>query len=196
MEALSKDGRRRIHLTGGGVSHFPEGEELLKQLQHDFPELQYHGWLREAELLNVLKKCRYSTWLDQGEIEPLLGSRTRALFAIWHGLKIFGSPQTELAQFLIEKKAMVPWNENIPISSVFDRLSELDPRHAQDICHQYFNPAVVYAPILRWLDSPLRIKKASTDYPVLENQRLRRQLRGIYASRTWKITNRIHRLLF
>lgn len=196
VQTLSEDSNRKIHLTGGAVSHFPEGDKIIQKLQTQYPQFIHHGWLAEMQLQEVLQQCQYSAWLDQGRIEPLLGSRTRALFAIWNGMKIFGSAQTELAEFLVRNQAMLKWNGRESPSIVFSEISKIKIPQAQSICQQYFSPDIVYAPLLEWIRNPIKIKKQKQNYPFEENQRLRRRLREIYQSKTWKITNRIHKLFF
>lgn len=194
VETLGTAQARNIHITGGYVPHFPEGKQLIKELQDRFTNLKYHGWIAEPELENVIRKCQYSVWLDQGDIEPLLGSRTRALFSIWHGLKIFGSTKTELADFLMRQQAMVEWDGRKPADIVFRQLAEINVEHAQSVCKQYFSPDVVYAPIVEWINNPVRVKKQPQDSVFLENQSLRREIRSVYQSSTWKILNRVHKL--
>lgn len=196
-EILRIDPNIKLHCTGGSVAHFPETKAQIKQLERRFPsQFLHHGWLEEQELQQVIAQCKYATWLDQGAIEPLLGSRTRALFAIWNGLKIFGSAETELAEFLVAHNAMVAWHPDENTPYILESAEKLDCEEAQNLCQMYFSPLKTYEPLLRWLSNPQRVPKKVTDFPMLENQALRRELRAVYQSKTWRISNKIHTLFF
>jgi hypothetical protein len=179
------------------TSNFPEATIQLDDIQRRFPsQIQHYGWLEEQELRQVIAQCKYATWLDRGTIEPLLGSRTRALFSIWNGLRIFGSAKTELAAFLVSQNAMIAWNPDQNTSSVLEKTSDIDIKEAQNLCQTHFSPMKTYSPLLKWLLNPQRISKNMTNHSLLENQALRRELRGVYQSKTWRISNRIHKLFF
>ena len=99
----------------------------------------------------IYKPCCLSVPLAYGQmpkaLEPLLGSRTRALFYIWSGLTPIGDDTTELAQVLASNRCMNTWNQEHPFESI-------DIQQAQQFCMEQYAPDVVYTPLQLWLQTP------------------------------------------
>ena len=77
-----------VHCTGMDVHHLPDRPPTENWIQH--------GWLKDVDLQALLSQCSFGVWTDNEGVEPLLGSRTRALFYIWSGLTPIGDDTTEI----------------------------------------------------------------------------------------------------
>ena len=171
---------RIVHCTGMSVQHLPE---------RTIPETwTQHGWLNDIDLHAVLSRCSFGVWTDAKGVEPLLGSRTRALFYIWSGLTPIGDTTTELAQELTEAKCMNSWEQQNPFVSI-------DIDHAQQYCLDNYAPDKVYAPLRHWLGAPKLKHRTPSPSTHIENLRLRSELDAIYASKTWIWGSKFHGLI-
>lgn len=185
-----------LHCTGGVVSHNPQAQDIVYRWKNLLNErLCLHGWLNSSELNEVLSDANIGVWLDNEGIEPLLGSRTRALFYIWHGVKIIASNTTELAAFLESEGALVQWDLDVNFKELIERANAIDIPSAQELCIQYFSPQRIYMPLLNWLNDPKHLLREDRDWINEENQRLRRELQAIFSSKTWRISNALHKFI-
>ena len=180
----------KLHCTGGDINHYPSQHSKLQ----DIPNIIQHGWVSLPELERILHQCRYGLWVDKGNIEPLLGSRTRALFYIWHGLIPIGSCNTELAAFLKDAQALIPWDANQSIEEMCET-SILPISSIQKLCADHFHPEIVYEPLKNWLHAPKRITRPLKDNLFGANQRLEQELRQIHQSKTWRWGSKLHHSL-
>ena len=166
-----------VHCTGMSVRHLND-----RPLPGTWTQ---HGWLEDSDLQTLLSQCSYGVWTDTKCAESLLGSRTRALFYIWSGLTPIGDTTTELGTDLANAKCMNTWDQKNPFTPI-------DIERAQQFCVDNYDPDTVYAPLRTWLTSPnLRHRPPSPSIHD-ENLRLRRELDGIYASKTWRWGSKIH----
>ena len=149
------------------------------------PQWNQYGWLSPTDLDSVIDRCQFGVWADEQGIEPLLGSRTRALFYIWNGLTPVGDTTTELASTLHKEGHMSSWADETPLSSV-------NIVAAKQYCQKHFEPRTVYNGLLEWLDSPSIQHKRPNSSTHEENLRLRETLRKIHTSPTWRIGSTVH----
>jgi|GEM_PF-5449628 len=149
-------------------------------------EWKQYGWLPPIDLDRVIDNCGFGVWADEQGVEPLLGSRTRALFYIWNGLTPVGDTTTELALTLYKGGHMSSWSDIQPLSSV-------NIESAQQYCHTHFGPKTAYKGLLEWLQSPSIKHKRPNSSTHEENLRLRETLRKIHTSPTWRIGSTVHK---
>ena len=169
---------QRVHCTGMKVQHL-----IDKTLP---PSWNDHGWLNENELHNIIKTCKFGVWTDTKGVEPLLGSRTRALFYIWCGLTPIGDATTELATELVKANCMNTWTQDMPFTAI-------NIVQAQQFCAERYAPEKVYEPIEQWLQSPTLHHRVPSTSTHDENIRLRKELQTIYNTKTWRWGSKIHR---
>lgn len=168
---------QQVHCTGMTVQHL-----IDRTLP---PSWNSHGWLPETELQKLLQTCAFGVWTDTKGIEPLLGSRTRALFYIWCGLTPIGDATTELATELLNAKCMNSWNQEIPFKPI-------DIIHAQQFCTDMYAPVKAYEPIKQWLQSPTLRHRLPSSSVYDANIRLREELQMIYNTKTWRWGSKFH----
>ena len=149
-------------------------------------EWKQYGWLSTIDLDSVIDDCGFGVWADEQGVEPLLGSRTRALFYIWNGLTPVGDTTTELALTLHKEGHMSSWSDNQPLSSV-------NIEDAQQYCQNHFAPKTVYDGLLEWLHAPSIKHKRPNASTHDENLRLRETLRKIHTSPTWRVGSTVHK---
>jgi len=168
---------RTVHCTGMNVQHI-KGTPLPEQWNQ-------HGWLTEEALQKIIQQCRFGVWTDTQGSEPILGSRTRALFYIWCGLIPIGDETTELAETLLNQKCMNSWSQADPFSSI-------DIQVAQSFCASTFGPEHVYQPLKDWLSNPKINHRQRSSSVEMENLKLRTELQTIYETKTWRWGSKIH----
>lgn len=172
-------GHRTVHCTGMDVQHI-DGTTIPDQWNN-------HGWLTESDLQKIIEQCSFGVWADATGNEPILGSRTRALFYIWCGLTPIGDGTTELAEMLIDQGCMNSWSHPNPFSHI-------DIEAAQQFCADRFAPSSVYTPLLNWLERPTLAHRTRSSGVEMENLKLRAELQTIYETKTWRWGSKLHRL--
>ena len=171
---------RAVHCTGSTVPGLSSQSLPTHWTQY--------GWLPPIDLQKIVDRCQFGVWADEQGIEPLLGSRTRALFYIWNGLTPVGDTTTELASLLHTEGHMSSWSDEPP-------LSPIDIVAAQQYCQIHFAPKTVYNGLLDWLANPSIRHKRPTSSTHEENLRLRGALHKIHTSPTWRIGSTVHQWL-
>jgi hypothetical protein len=196
MDSISTETDLHLHITGGVTENYPEMEEKFNSMLKNYSsQVTYHGWLEEVHLQKVVSSCYLATWLDLPGIEPLLGSRTRALYYIWNGLKIFGSTLTELGLQLHEHRFLAEWHQRSELPMVLEEAEKIDTSKAQQFCLKLFAPNKIYQPLIKWIINPKIVATGRPSFIATENQRLRGEIQRIYSSKTWRWSNRLHLLL-
>ena len=88
----------KVQCFGGPIAHYTEGWDRIEAWASRYPNrVEIKKWLPQDQFLPRIKKAHCGIWLDRDGVEPLLGSRTRALFFGWMGMDIIGSPSSELS---------------------------------------------------------------------------------------------------
>ncbi len=169
-----------VHCTGMDVPHLEESSHRLP------PSWTVHGWLSTPDLQKVIKTCQFGVWADRHGTEPLLGSRTRALFYLWNGLTPIGDTTTELASLLYEAQSMRSWEDSNPFQPV-------NIHQVQEFCRKTFAPDNIYQPLFSWMKSPSKTHPLRQSETLLsENRRLRQTLQNIYNTPTWRWGSKLH----
>lgn len=188
---ITKNKDIHVHVFGGYVKH-SVNHQAIQNWKH--PRVHIHGWLPNDEFHKKLSTMQVGFWINRTGIEPLLGSRTRALLFAWMGMDIAASCDTELMVGL-KRKGLV-WDVRTP-----EDLSKIihSPAFPKDelrtYCHQHFSPDLSYAPLLQWLKNPSQKSNINVDALSEEVQALRKKLENIHNSPTWKMGNRLHRII-
>ncbi|MAA79542.1 MAG: hypothetical protein CL916_09805 [Deltaproteobacteria bacterium] len=180
-----------IHIFGGRVSHHITPNCPLQNWHHK--QVHHHGWLSNNDFYTSLCKQDIGFWLNHQGVEPLLGSRTRALLFAWMGMDIAASCDTELMQNLCSEKLV--WN----IRTAEDLSTAMIGRtqhgkKLKEYCRETYSPSAVYAPIGQWLRAPKRYKHPHKDNVSDEIYRLRQTILAIHNSPTWRWGSRLHQL--
>ncbi|MEC7985586.1 MAG: hypothetical protein VX278_10520 [Myxococcota bacterium] len=193
--ALNVHEQLEIHIFGGGVqNHYLAGGERIAAWRH--PRIHHHGWLPQSDFLKEIQNCQAGFWIDRPGVEPLLGSRTRAMFFSWMGMDIFGSCQTELMQDLEREQLVSPMLGPGDLARAITAAEHLRKQpKLQDYCRALYAPSEVYAPLLHWLKNPTKRPPARQDLRGQELLEMKSQMQRIYASPTWRVTNRAHQAI-
>ncbi|MED5369429.1 MAG: hypothetical protein VX899_00320 [Myxococcota bacterium] len=197
-----------VHVTGGGVVGHHEGAfadfhqgAMSGPHPHRFV---FHGWVPNAALPAVVQGCHLLLSLDRPGVEPLLGSRTRLLFATHQGLAIASSVRTELAQELAAMGHLYPLEMGSPgaIAELLQRLTRqgIDPeriRRAQAFLHRRYRGEEALGAVADWVSSPTRTPAFTDPNTQLASEvnRLRSELARIHGSPTWRVSAKVKGLL-
>jgi len=191
-QALQKNPTLSVHVLGGSVPNHPAGKAALANWKHQ--RLFQHGWVQTHKMQEILQSQHMGFWINKMGVEPLLGSRTRAMLFAWMGMDIAASCDTELMATL--HKHNLVWDiRNIEDLSEALRASAQKSKALQDFCRQEFLPKKIYQPIHSWLKNPKVRKKAEKDKLLEEYQRLHQELHNVHSSRTWKWAGKAHKML-
>ena len=191
-DIIDKYPQINIHILGGKVKHHIDPQCPIQTWSNK--RVHHHGWLSNEDFYRLLCKQDIGFWINRPGVEPLLGSRTRALLFAWMGMDITASCDTELMQDL-HLEGLV-WNirnkENLreAFSSPIHHGSKL-----RKYCHDHYSPSKVYTPIENWLKNPVRSQKTTQEYISEELYQLRKTVQAIHGSTTWKWGSRLHKLL-
>lgn len=191
-DAIQTYPKINVHIFGGRVQHHIDHKCPLQKWSHSL--VHHHGWLSNDEFYTLLCKQDIGFWTNRAGVEPLLGSRTRALLFAWMGMDITATCDTELMKELHIEGLVWDIRSN---QDLFKAISE--PSHSGALLHEYcqdqYSPSKTYAPIKKWLQAPRR--RASVDKENLSQElyRLRNTIQEIHNSTTWKWGSRIHKFL-
>lgn len=191
-DALGTSSDVNIHIYGGKVTHHHDPSCPLHHWKDS--RVHHHGWLSNTDFHASLSTQNLGFWMNRSGVEPLLGSRTRALLFAWMGMDIAASCDTELMRSLLDEGLV--WD--IRSEQDFHRALEEKDSHAEQLfeyCTEHFSPAQAFAPIGTWLSNPMRTNHNQRETLSDELYRLRSAIHEIHTSRTWKWGSRIHRFL-
>ena len=179
-----------IHVFGGRVAHHVNPTCPLQTWSHN--QVHHHGWLSNNDFYTSLCGQDIGFWMNRQGVEPLLGSRTRALLFAWMGMDITASCDTELMTNLLSEELV--WD----IRTADDlRNALISPsqhgKKLKEYCSDTYAPSTVYAPIEKWLCAPKRYTQPNADNVSDEIYRLRQTILAIHNSATWTWGSRIHR---
>jgi hypothetical protein len=193
-----------VCILGGPVAgHYIEGWKRMVHWAEGHPgRVDLEEWPEQEAFLRKMRDCHVGVWLDRPGMEPLLGSRTRALLYAWLGLEMVGSPATELASELEELGALRPARNAIELCKQLEQIAEAPRPQELRIREQAqlarrLSPALCYAPLLGWLEDPRRIPCNASAQAEMAAQlaALRRELKSVHSSATWRVGSRLHRLV-
>lgn len=179
-----------VHICGGTVDHNKETTPLTSW-RHN--RVHIHDWLPQQQLQDLLSKQDLGFWMNHKGIEPLLGSRTRALLFAWMHMDIAASCDTELMHDLLSKNLVHDIREANDLHNVI----ESPPNKGSQLfayCQEQYAPEKVYAPLLDWLSHPQKRTPLTQEILQEEIFRLRAEMNTIYATPTWRWGSRLHSL--
>ena len=164
-----------LHLTGGLIpEHYPQAKSLLDALG-ELKNVTAHGWVDNARLNSIVQGSCCGVWVDRPGLEPVLGSRTRALFYAWHGLPSIASVNCELSEWLLSEGLLLEWSSN-RLPELIEKSREIDSNRLRQLCHDTFNPELCYAPVMQCC-ATLCADKPRNIFISRELIKLKRQLR-------------------
>ena len=204
--ALDAGAPIELHLTGGAGGATAPGQEatlaaFCRRRAAD-ARVVTHGWLDEQALHALEARCHIGLSIDGPGLEPELGSRTRLLRWSWAGLGLLGTARCALAQQLVQAGGMIavqPTAEAVgdALLRCADGRLQVHPTvaPAQALLRAIAHPDVALAPLRAAALHPTRATRATLPWLELPAalQAVQAELDAVYASPTWRITNRIHR---
>ena len=192
LEALRNHPDIHINIYGGRVAHHIDPHCPIHHWKH--PHVHHHGWLSNDHFYESLCTQDVGLWVNHQGVEPLLGSRTRALLFAWMGMDIAASCDTELMESLLQEGLV--WDLRSPKDL---QLCLQSPKfHGEaliEYCQEDFSPTKVFSPIKEWLKNPVRNQSSQQETMSDELHRLRTTIRNIHNSKTWRWGSRIHRYM-
>lgn len=196
----------RVVATGGGIPrHHEAGAARFAAWAAARRErVELLGWSPQEALGLALSRAHVGLCLDRPGYEPELGSRTRLLFYAHQGMLGLASTRSPLAQELAALEALIPLPEGRPealaealagVAAAPQPVAALS--RAQAVLADRYDPDAVAAPLLAWLEDPLRRAPGEHAAAALgrENARLKVELSAIYRSPTWRALAWLHGLL-
>ncbi|MBM74862.1 MAG: hypothetical protein CMK59_05640 [Proteobacteria bacterium] len=192
-----------VLLMGGSAQeHYDAGWIRAQQWSERTPQARIVGWCSEDQFEDLLSICDVGIWLDRPGIEPLLGSRTRALLFAWTGLQIIGTPSCELTESLERNDTMLAAYTASDLQAALIAIqSKENTKLVQEQRYlklSSYAPEHIFKPLLKWLEHPQRLpsllpKQMHEQSDII--QKLSQELKKIHTSPTWKIGSKLHRIL-
>jgi hypothetical protein len=190
-----------VELMGGPIDlHYDAGWARMQEWAREKPWVKCRLWPEQGEFLSRLRDCHVGVWLDRDGVEPLFGSRTRALLFGWMGLEVVGSPQTELAKEMAESGLLHPVTDAWALTDTLVRMAKTgespeNAQHRQQRLMEMYAPSICYDPLINWVASPRIGHQVSGGQAslVAENNQLKTALRSIHDSPTWRLSAQVKR---
>ena len=164
----------------------------------------FHGWVPHSVLPRLLGRAHVGLTLDRPGVEAELGTRTRALFFAHQGLATLATPRSDLTRELAGIRMMHPVRPGDPahlartLVQIWRRGQDgSQVERAQAYLGSRYGLEDLFAPLLRWVESPARLPAAVDPEAEMaaEIARLRAQLSEVYNSPTWRVSGAADRLL-
>ncbi len=197
-----------LHVTGGpDPGQPPAWWANLQAWANAHTGAHLHGWLPEADLDKLLRRCHLGIVLDQPSLEPVLGCRTRVLRYVQAGLTPVMTLATPLSHELSARAAgyfLAPGDRDglvqalaaalAPLSGATDRAARC--KAAQEWLAVRSHPDPRH--LLAFVDTPWRLAPGTPSHTqalAAEGARLRQELDGLRAAPSIRALNQIHRML-
>jgi hypothetical protein len=207
-EALDQAMRARPQLsvlvTGGGLpGFFEEGAQRFSRWAQNWPDrVSNHGWLPLGEVSSVLQQAHIGLSLDLPGPEPELGSRTRLLSFIQHGLLPVATARCALAKEMHQHGELIAIQtgqhrqlaqvliDQVDTPSAATRISQ-----AQVRLGQRYDGSM--PELIAWSRAPIRVRSAPLPAALLASELAgkRDALAQIHASPTWRALSWLGRLV-
>ena len=186
--------------TGGAIAgHYAAGArrfaDWARSSRHA-ERITMHGWLPHAQLPAVLAGASTGLIVDHPGAEPLLGSRTRALMFAWLGIQIAATPGCALLDEMAEHDLILALSGHPDDAERLLESGNERAARADAWLQSAFPPQRCFAPMLAWLEAPVRTPAAPTEEALVQaNARLSEALARIHQSPTWRLLSPLHQAL-
>ena len=153
-----------VEVTGGPGQ--PGGYERFVARMAGLP-VRFHGWVPDPS--SIFARSEVLLTLDRGDVwEPGLGSRTRVLTARHAGVRVVASAGPELVDTLARiGQVRAVRSQEEAVLAVLDRTPAPDPSPIASL----YDAHRIAAPLLRWLEAPIRAPASDVAAPLLRAQR-------------------------
>jgi hypothetical protein len=153
-----------VEVTGGPGQ--PGGYERFVARMAGLP-VRFHGWIPDPR--PIFARSEVLLTLDRGDVwEPGLGSRTRVLTARHAGVRVVASAGPEIVDTLARiGQVRAVRSQEEAVLAVLDRTPAPDPSPIAAL----YDAHRIAAPLLRWLEAPIRAPAADVSAPLLRAQR-------------------------
>jgi len=196
----------KVVATGGGISgHHTGTYEVFHRGARSSPHADrftFHGWVPHDRVPACLEDAHLGVSLDRPGFEPELGTRTRVLFFFHQGMEVLTTVGCDLC------RDMAPFLHGVPVgdaAALSDTLVEIH-RRGQDgsgaeagraWLKDHCNLERVMAPLLEWVEAPVRIPRIEDRAASLAEElaRVRSELAAVHATPTWKASEKASGLL-
>jgi glycosyltransferase involved in cell wall biosynthesis len=205
-QAMAARPQLSVIVTGGGLPGFYEaGAQRFEAWATQYPErITLHGWAPHGQLGRILSAAHIGISLDRPGPEPELGSRTRLLSFIQHGLLPVATPGCALAQEMLDHSELkaVAAADPADLAKVLIALVDTDD-HADAIERAQHRLSETYAsdhiaqPVAAWAAEPTRAQMATLPAAALASElaQERDTLAQVHASPTWRTLSWLNRLV-
>jgi len=195
-----------VIVTGGGLSGFYEaGAARFADWAAGWPDrVSNHGWIAQGALPGILGEAHLGLSLDLPGPEPELGSRTRLLSFVAHGLMPIATPGCALAKEMLAQGELLSVESASPSDLARVLIAAVDAgdsaaaiQRAQDRLGQAYAGPEIAMPMVAWAANPTRAVPASLPAAALASQlaQERDALAQVHASTTWRTLSWLHRLV-
>jgi hypothetical protein len=196
----------RVLSTGGAIAgHHAGTYEAFRSAAQSGPHADrftFHGWVPHDRVPDCLGDSHLGISLDRPGFESELGTRTRVLFFFHQGMEVLTTLGCELC------RDMAPLLHGVPVGdaqALADKLVEIHAlgqdgsgatagrAYLEDRC----SLQEVMAPLVSWIDSPVRIPQVEDRTAALAEElaRVRSELAAVHATPTWKASEKASGLL-
>jgi hypothetical protein len=195
----------RVVVTGGGIpGHHSAGWERFVAGVRASPHagsFELHGWVPHDDLVRLCGDCDLLLSVDRPGAEAELGSRTRLLFGLHHGLELASTLRSELSRDLAAQGFLLPIGAPtgdavlLALREHFHRARDGERvRAAQAWMDEALNLRRLTQPLCDWLHAPSRAPQGPDAPQQLAAQLADAQaeLARVYGSPTWRALAGLH----
>ncbi len=208
QRALENSPLISVVVTGGGLHGFyEEGYRRFERWAAQWPQrVRLLGWVPHGDLPEILGQAHVGISMDRPGPEPELGSRTRLLSFVHHGLMPIATTGCELAQEMGRLGELVPMavGDAASLSQALEDMTQTDGSAqrravtaAQARLQTDYDARQLTSSLIEWSKNPTRTLPAELPAAALATQlaQERDALAQVHTSPTWRTLSILHRLI-
>ena len=187
--------RLRIDITGSPLGHYPRPWETLLSFAEGFEQVRVHNWVNDDAFLSIVRQCHAGVWLDRHGVEPVFGSRTRAVLMLHHNRGIIATPSNQWLKLICEKGFLRPATDAQSLKeAIINEYFHPSPQVSKEIQNS-LNQEVIFSPLEKWLEEPNRTHQPLDNVISSEWHKLQHDHFALKNSPSVRGLNRIHQQL-
>lgn len=194
-EAIKVLPKLQIDITGSPLGHYPRPWEKLVSFAEGLDRVQVHNWLKDEQFRSVLRQCHAGVWLDRHGVEPVFGSRTRAVLMLHHNKGIIATPSNQWLKMICQKGFLRPATDAQSLKeAIIDEYFHPSPQVSTEI-QSSLNQDIIFSPLEKWLNEPHCTHQPLEKAINSEWQKLQHDHFALKNSPSVRGLNRIHKQL-
>jgi glycosyltransferase involved in cell wall biosynthesis len=207
LMAMDNNSGLSVVSTGGAIpNHHNETYErfLRGALSSRHSEkFDFHGWVPHERVFELLKGAHVGVTMDRTGIEAELGARTRVLLFLHQGLEVITTTGSDFTNEMVDRGFAlgVEVGDSAGLSAALGQLvnQKSGDRVAAAQHHLASHHSIdrLSVELNLWVSSPFRVDSVATPLSLVssELEAVRRELREVYGSITWRILGRLFRAI-